>query len=172
MLKRVSITGPESTGKTWLASQLAKEYQTVWVPEYAREYLEKKGPHYTLNDVEAIARGQLEKENRMAGKARKLLFCDTDLLVTKVWCEVVFGKCPHWIDQQFRQHRYDLYLLSFPDIPWEPDPLRENPDNREELFGIYLDILKKNELPFRIVKGLGNVRLKNARIFVDEMLAS
>ena len=81
-----------------------------------------------------------------------------------------FGFCPEWIERQFRTHRYDLYLLCYPDIPWEPDPLRENPDNREELFELYLKTLKDYKLPSQVVKGLGNVRFENARTFVDEIL--
>lgn len=170
MLKRVAITGPESTGKTKLTAWLANAYETMWVPEYAREYLEENGPDYTLNDVVAIARGQLAQENTVAENTQKILFCDTDLLVTKIWCEVVFGTCPEWIEQQFRTHRYDLYLLCYPDIPWEPDPLRENPDDRVELFALYLKALEENNLPFRVVKGLGDIRFKNARTFVDEIM--
>ncbi len=102
MLRRVSVTGPESTGKTRLAEWLAGHYQTQWVPEYAREYLAKHGPDYTLEDVAAIAHGQLKRENTAVENAREILFCDTDLLVTKIWCEVVFGLCPEWIEQQFR----------------------------------------------------------------------
>ena len=124
-----------------------------------------------MEDVIAIARGQLKRENTAAENARKILFCDTDLLVTKIWCEVVFGHCPEWIEHQFRTHRYDLYLLCYPDIPWEPDPLRENPANREELFELYLKTTEDYKLPFQVVKGLGNVRFENARTFVDEILS-
>ena len=170
MLKRVSITGPESTGKSKLAAWLADAFQTLWVPEYAREYLEKNGPHYTLEDVVAIARGQLERENNLARQAKNVLFCDTDLLVTKIWCEVVFGICPDWIKQQFQTHHYDLYLLCYPDLPWEPDPLRENPDNREELFFLYRKVLEENGMPYRVVKGFGMERFENARTFVEEIL--
>lgn len=170
MLKRVSVTGPESTGKSKLAQWLAKEYHTLQVPEYAREYLEKHGPGYVLEDVVEIARGQLERENAAAKNARKILFCDTDLLVTKIWCEVVFGSCPAWIERQFRAHHYDLYLLCYPDIPWEPDPLRENPDDRDKLFTLYQKTLEANHLPYRVIKGLGAERFENARTFVEEML--
>ncbi len=172
MLKRIAITGPESTGKSKLAAWLAGHYQALWVPEYARQYLEKNGPDYTPEDIVAIARGQLANENAATENASRVLFCDTDLLVTKIWCEVVFGFCPEWIEKQFHAHRYDLYLLCYPDIPWEPDPLRENPNDRKELFGLYLKILEENNLPFRIIKELGLVRFKNARTFVEEILNS
>jgi NadR type nicotinamide-nucleotide adenylyltransferase len=169
MLKRITITGPESTGKSWLAEQLAKHYQTRWVAEYAREYLAQNGPEYHLEDVIAIAKTQLEREEKAAQKSRKLLFCDTDMLVTKIWSEVVFGICPDWIEQQFQNHHYDLYLLCAPDIPWKPDPLRENPDNRDELFQLYKTTLEKHHFPFRVVKGVGKQRLENAINFVEEI---
>lgn len=170
MLKRISVTGPESTGKSWLAEQLASHYQTHWVTEFAREYLEENGPDYGPEDVVKIAKGQLEKEEKAALQCRKLLFCDTDMLVTKIWSEVVFGACPPWIEQQFTTHVYDLYLLCYPDIPWEADPLRENPENREELFWLYESALRKQGFPFRVVKGMGTQRLENAINFVEEIL--
>ncbi len=170
MLKRISITGPESSGKTWLAENLARYYNTFFVEEYSREYLEIHGADYVLEDVINIAKGQLERENEVAQKSKNLLFCDTDLLVTKIWCEVVFGSCPEWIENQFSKHVYDLYLLCCPDIPWEPDPLRENPDDRDQLFELYQSVLIENGLPFKIVRGLGEVRLENAITFVSEIL--
>jgi len=170
MLKRVAITGPESTGKSWLTKQLAMHYQTQRVDEYAREYLLKNGPGYNQDDVIQIAKGQLEREEIAAEQSRDLLFCDTDMLVVKIWAEVVFGQCPVWIEQQFNNHHYDLYLLCAPDIPWKPDPLRENPDNRDELFTHYEKTLIRYEFPYHIVTGRGNKRLKNAVHFVDEIL--
>lgn len=170
MLKRVSITGPESSGKTWLTKKLADHYNTHFVEEYAREYLEIHGADYVIEDVVNIARGQLEREDETAKMCKDLLFCDTDLLVTKIWCEVVYGKCPEWIEHQFNNHVYDLYLLCFPDIPWEPDPLRENPDDRDMLFELYQSVLIEKGLPFKVVKGLGDVRLKNAITFVSEIM--
>jgi len=170
MLKRIAITGPESTGKSWLAEQLAKHYQTRWVAEYAREYLAQNGPEYNLEDVLAMAKGQLASEEKAARQSQRLLFCDTDLLVTKIWSEVVFDACPPWIEQQFETHVYDLYLLCYPDIAWEPDPLRENPDNRDELFQLYKTALQQHDFHFRVVKGLGKQRLENAINFVEEIL--
>jgi len=172
MLKRISLTGPESSGKTWLSKKLANHYKTSYVEEYSREYLEIHGVDYVLEDVINIAKGQLERENKTAEKANDLLFCDTDLLVTKIWCEVVYGRCPEWIENQFNNHIYDLYLLCYPDIPWEPDPLREYPDDRAriKLFELYRSTLIKEELPFKVVKGLGEERLKNAITFVSEIL--
>lgn len=170
MLKRIAITGPESTGKSWLTEQLALKFKTSFVPEYAREYLLEHGLEYTIDDVERIAKGQLRNEKKEAEKTQGFLFCDTDMLVPKIWCEVVFGRCPEWIQYQFVNHQYDLYLLCFTDLPWEYDPMRENPENRDEIFKLYEKALKDNNFPYRIVKGLGGDRLENALNFVKEIL--
>jgi len=171
MLKKVSITGPESTGKSLLAEGLAKHYNTSYVPEYAREHLKDIGRNYTLEDINIIAKGQLlwEAQFEMATD-KALLFCDTDLLVTKIWAEVVFGQCPEWIEQMFVEHQYDLYLLCYPDLEWQPDPLRENPDDREYLFRLYEQELKEQKFPYAVVKGEGDQRLKNAVNFADRIL--
>ena len=172
MLKKISITGPESTGKSELAKQLAKHYYTVYVPEYAREHLKDIGRNYTLEDIEKITKGQLLWEGQFEISTNKtLLFCDTDPLVTKIWSEVVFGKCPEWIEEMFIEHQYDLYLLCYPDLEWQPDVLRENPDNRKYLFQLYEEALKAQKFPYAIIKGTGDQRLKNAVNFVDELLA-
>ncbi len=170
MLKRVSITGPESTGKSSLANYLSEYFGEPFVPEYAREYLSEKGLNYDVDDVVKIARGQLELENETAHKAKKILFCDTDLLVTKIWCEVVFGSVPQWIEDNFLRHKYDLYLLCYPDIEWQPDPLRQNPDNRKELFGLYETRLIEHRLPYKIITGKGNKRMDNAVSFVKQII--
>ncbi|MCK4569489.1 MAG: ATP-binding protein, partial [Bacteroidales bacterium] len=94
---RIAITGPESTGKSELAEQLAKHFNTVWVPEYSREYLRELSRSYGYDDILSIAKGQFEGEERMATKASGLLFCDTDFIVNKIWCIDKFGKCHPWI---------------------------------------------------------------------------
>jgi NadR type nicotinamide-nucleotide adenylyltransferase len=161
-MKRVVITGPESTGKSWLAKNLAKHYDTVWVPEYARDYIASLKREYTQNDILYIAQQQLKLEQEQAQKANGLLFCDTSMLVTKIWSDFVFGSCPDWIEQQLDNHIYDLYLLCYIDTPWEEDPLREHPNKRKTLFSIYENELKQRDFPFEIITGLDTQRLNNA----------
>jgi len=170
LLKRIAITGPESTGKTRLATELSACFHTALVPEYAVSYLDKHGPHYTADDILQIARGQLKLENEMAKKGGQLLFCDTDLLVTKIWSLVVFGKVPQWIDKVIVEHPYDLYLLCYPDLEWQPAPYRENPEDREYLFDLYEKEVKDLSVRYRIVKGKGQNRLDKAIAFVNEVL--
>jgi len=167
---RISITGPECTGKTSLASRLALFYKEPWVEEYAREYLSKLNRAYEYDDLLLIAKGQIKMEKRKEIKSNKFLFCDTDILVLKVWSEYVYGKTDKWIDYMLLNHKYDLYLLCYPDIKWEYDKLRENPENREELFYIYKSILDKYKFNYAVIKGNGEERFKNAIVSIETYL--
>jgi len=169
-MKRISITGPESTGKSWLAEQLAWHYHTAWVPEYAREYLTVTAGTYQYEDILKIAQGQMAQEAMAARKDHPMLFCDTDLLVTRIWSDVRFGKVHPWIEEQMAAHRYDLYLLCNVDLPWEYDPLREHPDRRQDLFNQYHALLEELKFPYAIVSGLGEQRLASAIRAVETML--
>jgi len=170
-IKKIVITGPESTGKTMLAEFLANHYHTQFVPEYAREYIGGLIRPYCYKDVEFIARKQVEMEKIFMEKASKILFYDTWLIITKTWFQVVYGKYPEWLDQKLRESSIDLYLLCYFDIPWIPDPLRENPGKmRKKLFHIYQDEIKKTAVPSGIVKGKGDTRFNNALEIVNRFL--
>jgi NadR type nicotinamide-nucleotide adenylyltransferase len=157
-MKKIAITGPESTGKSTLARELARIFQTTWVPEYAREYLLDLGRPYEEGDILEIARGQLKTEEKLMNEASRLLFCDTDFLVTRIWSVVKYGRSDPWIDKKVVEHRYDLYLLCNIDLPWEFDPLREHPDKRLMLFDLYHRELINRGFPFAIVSGEGAAR--------------
>jgi len=159
---KIAITGPESTGKSKLAEGLAAVYKTAFVPEFAREYLEDIGRPYDIHDVVEIARQQLKLEADAANLRPDILFCDTELTVCKIWCEVKFGYCPVEISQWAEAVDYDLYLLCDIDLPWEYDPLREHPNLREHLFSLYLSEMEKKKVPFGIVSGTGPRRIANA----------
>ncbi len=162
MIARIAVTGPESTGKSVLAELLAAYYKTVWVPEYAREYLDSLGHPYEKEDIALIARGQLAREAIREEKATSMLFCDTEMLVTKIWSEVKYKWCDPWILDALENHRYNLYLLCDIDLPWQYDPLREHPDQRQFLFDLYYRELSARKFPFAVVRGTGERRLKNA----------
>ncbi|MFO8129851.1 MAG: ATP-binding protein [Bacteroidales bacterium] len=161
-IKRIAITGPESTGKSDLARKLAEHYGTTWVREFARDYLEALERPYEEHDMLFIAKNQLLSEKKKMPQARKFLFCDTEPIVIKIWSEVKYERCHPWILEKIKQHPYDLYLLCDVDLPWEEDPLREHPDKRKYLFRLYYNELNNRNLPFYIVSGSGDQRLKNA----------
>ena len=172
-MQRISLTGPESAGKSSLAAQLAAHYGTAWVPEYARAYLEAHGPAYAMPDLEAIARGQLAAEDAAASQATGLLFCDTDLLVVKIWAENAFGTCPAWVLAELAKPRYARTLLLAPDLPWAPDPLREHPDpaQRWHFYNLYRAELVSRGWPFAEISGPPAQRLAQAVAAVATRLA-
>jgi len=172
-MRRISLTGPESAGKSTLAAELAAHYGTAWVPEYARQYLEANGAAYTLADLEAIAHGQLAAEDAAASRAAGLLFCDTDLLVVKVWAENAFGTSPAWVLAALARPRYALTLLLAPDLPWAPDPLREHPDpaQRWHFYALYRQELVARGWPFAEISGPADDRLTQAVAAIKAHLA-
>jgi NadR type nicotinamide-nucleotide adenylyltransferase len=153
LIKRIAIVGPECTGKTSLSKTLAAHYQTLWVPEFARGYLHQLGRAYTQSDLLTIAEGQLSLEDSLAKKASNVLICDTNLLVIKIWSEFNFGNCDPQIVKLLHNRHYDLHLLTQIDIPWEDDPLREHPKEREELFSVYQANLKALNIPYVEISG-------------------
>ena len=161
-IKKIAIVGPESTGKSALAQALADTYNTVWVPEIARTYLENLNRPYTQTDVETIARLQLEEEDKMLSKAKGALFCDTTLMVVKVWMENAFGSCPAWILESIQSRYYHFYLLPDIDLPWQPDPLREHPDKREFFKEWYIKELNSVHANYAIISGNGQSRVESA----------
>jgi NadR type nicotinamide-nucleotide adenylyltransferase len=170
MVKRIAITGPESTGKTWLTNQLALHFNTIGIAEYAREYINKLQRPYCFEDIEIIAKQQLFLEETAVVNANKFLFIDTDFFVTKIWSEFVFHKCSPWILNQLENHNYDLHLLCNIDLPWEYDPQREHPHKRKELFDFYKNELDNSGKPYFVVSGTGEERLNSALEGIKEIL--
>jgi nicotinamide riboside kinase len=164
--KIIVISGPESTGKSTLTKQLADFYKAPYIPEIAREYIEKLNRPYCFDDVLSIARKQIKVENEMLKQKPDYLFIDTDLIVTKVWLKHCYNKYPKWIDKYLSSANRFLYLLCFYDIPWKYDPVRENPNIRDLLFKNYKTEIENYRFDYRIVKGIGEERLINARQFI------
>ncbi|MDP4239095.1 MAG: ATP-binding protein [Bacteroidota bacterium] len=163
MLK-VAILGPESTGKTMLARQLADYFKAPWIPEYAREYVENLTVPYTYDDVCLIAREQIKEEqdaDSLASTA-KYVFFDTELIITKVWFSYRFGLVPDFLTEQLNSGYFDLYLLCSPDLPWEPDPVREHGTDREFFFNWYKKEIEQTGKPYVIITGAGDQRFQNA----------
>ncbi|HSV89172.1 MAG TPA: ATP-binding protein [Bacteroidales bacterium] len=169
MLK-FAITGPESTGKSSLAEELARHYKTVFVPEYARKYINSLSKPYTENDLLRIARGQIQAESNLEKQANGILFSDTEMLIMKIWSNHRYGRCHPFILDALHKQNHNLYLLCNIDLPWEYDPQREHPDLREFFFNWYKDELDRLGFKYVIINGFGHARLQNAIMAVDGML--
>lgn len=167
-LYRIAITGPESTGKSTIAATLASHYGTIWVPEYAREYLKNLKRSYVEADLLEIAKGQLAREKEFEHKAQQFLFCDTELLVLKIWSQYKYGNTHPYIHENLVRSHYDLYLLMDIDLPWEYDPQREHPDKGKYFFEWFENELKDLKANYQIVNGTKEERKKNAIKIVDD----
>ena len=158
MLK-IIVIGPESSGKTTLYKALSKHFNLPFSKEFAREYLEKKNKDYNQDDLLKIAKGQLNSEQNT-----QLL--DTDLITIKIWSEYKYGSCDKWILNQIEKQKSEkrFYLLCKPDIPWEKDPQRENPNNREELFKIYKKQITSLGHDYFIIEGVNKIENSISKI--------
>jgi len=163
-VKKVVVLGPESTGKTVLCRMLSEYFDVPWVPEYARDYVAKLNAPYTYEDVEAIAKQQVFEQEEAAKHypLADYVFFDTDLIITKIWFLHVFDRCPDWVQTALEKSEVNLYLLCKPDIPWEYDPVRENPEIREFLYDLYKREIEKLGRPLVEIAGLGEKRLLHA----------
>jgi NadR type nicotinamide-nucleotide adenylyltransferase len=188
-MKKIVVIGPESTGKSSLCAELAQHYNTVWCPEFAREYLLTHGKAYNFDDLLTIAKGQIAMEDEFAAITKNNvhsplptpgsrltippLFIDTNMYVMKVWCEFVFGKCHSWIIDAIVEREYDLYLLCNVDLPWVQDELREYPDleTREKLYHIYKDLMVNQTVPWVDISGDYGERLRKAVAAVEQLAA-
>ncbi|MBE7652147.1 AAA family ATPase [Tenacibaculum finnmarkense] len=176
-LVKVVLFGPESTGKTTLSGQLARHYNTVWTPEFAREYLQDKWNNERKiceqKDIIPIAEGQIKLENELSKKADKVLICDTDLLETKVYSEEYYGGFVDAnLDEAAIKNTYDIYFLTYIDTPWEADDLRDKPGERLEMFTAFENTLIKYKRPYVLLKGDKETRLKKAVEIIDKLLAN
>lgn len=163
---KIVLFGPESTGKTTLATSLAAYYNTVFVPEYSREYAESKwknGEVLTKEDVIPIAVGQMQLENTLARKANNVLICDTNILETLVYSKYLYDNyAPEVLKKYTKINQYHLYLLTNIDVPFEEDPVRGDGSDRAATFKIFKETLEKNQLPYVLLTGDKDRRFKTA----------
>jgi NadR type nicotinamide-nucleotide adenylyltransferase len=160
--KIIVITGAESTGKSTLTEALAKHFNTPYIPEIAREYVEKLDGDYNYNDVETIARMQVEHFREIQYTNTPYIFIDTWLLNTKVWFEEVFEKSPDWLLPEILEIKVDLYLICDIDLPWIYDPVRENGgEKREFLQNRYIENIKEFNFKYEMVQGKNEERFQN-----------
>lgn len=170
--KRILILGPESTGKSTLAEDLSLHFGEPWVPEFARDYLEKINRPYIYEDLLEIGKGQVSSEDLIAEQAKKHLFVDTDLRVIHIWSEHRFGKTDPWVLEQIEKRTYDFVFLTNTDLPWEPDPLREYPEleMRNYFFEKYLHLAKSSGFGWKILSG-GRIERKEEAIWTIKSLS-
>lgn len=169
-VKRVCIFGPESTGKSTLTKNLAKHFNSVAVPEYARVFLDSRKNVLDLEEFKFYARGQLASEDALARSANRVLFCDTDALTTLMWSDWLFKHKDDWIQKIAEQRQYDLYLLTDVDVPWVADPQRYLPDERKEFFDYCAATLKSHNRSFTNVNGSWEERFNSAVQAVNAVL--
>lgn len=173
---KIVLFGPESTGKTTLAKQLATHFKTEWVPEYMRTYLEEKWQvsreKISEEDLIPIALGQLNSENELSEKVDDLLILDTNVLEIKVYSQYYYnGFCPDQILKICKSATYDFYFLTGIDVPWEVDELRDRPNDRAQLFCIFEAQLNEKNLPYHILTGSNKERLSNAIEIITKLLS-
>ena len=164
---KVAVIGPESTGKSSLARYLSRRYKGTYVPEYARTYIEQKGSrevtfdelcdiaHHQIEEMESISEAVYQRSGLTAKRSNnEVVFFDTELIVTKVWFDYAFGRVPEWLNDAIRRYPMDVYLLTYPDLPWEPDPARYNGSDkmRRELFERYEEEIEALKIPYYIIK--------------------
>jgi Predicted ATPase/kinase involved in NAD metabolism len=169
-IKKVCVIGPECTGKSELSQFLSKHYKSPCVDEYARAYLNKLGRPYEKFDLTKIAHGQLRMEDVWMSEAKRLLICDTNLMVIKIWSEHKFGDCDKEILQKMGERKYDLFLLTYIDIPWQEDPQREHPDKREHFWYLFKNEIEKTGTPFVEIAGPREERRKKSIEAIDALL--
>jgi nicotinamide riboside kinase len=170
MVKRIAITGPESTGKTALTEYLANHYGANKVSEYSREFFKDREYQYDKNDLITIAKEQLKNEELISSLSERLIICDTDLISIGIWSKIVFESIPDWIESKMKEHIYDLYLLCNLDVEWIPGPLRNNKNDRHYIYKQFVNELDKYNFNYRIISGNGAIRFNNAVNFVDEFI--
>ncbi len=170
-IKKVAIVGPESTGKSTVSLQLAKYYQVPWVPEYARYYCEALTEPCTLQDEVNMFHGQLAlEESVLAMTETDFVICDTTFLTVKIWSDAFFGHTPEIVLDALKNRPYDFYILLDIDLPWQDDPLRDFPNQREHFMEVWHKELKALGAKYTVVSGMGELRFKHAVEAIDEFL--
>ncbi|MXV14869.1 AAA family ATPase [Hufsiella ginkgonis] len=166
-VKKIAIVGPESTGKSTLSALLARHYETIWVPEFARGYCGKLTAPCTWQDEINMFNGQLQLEKELAPLANGLLICDTTFITVKIWSDHIFGRSPREVLDALPRHTYDLYLLMDIDLPWEDDPLRDFPQLRDHFMEVWHRELQALGATYKVISGLSDDRFLSAVQAID-----
>ncbi|QPH37766.1 AAA family ATPase [Pedobacter endophyticus] len=171
-VKKIAVVGPESTGKSTMSQLLAKHYKVAWVPEYARYYCENLTAPYTLQDEVNMYYGQVALEDAvLATNENDFIICDTTFVTVKIWSDEMLGETPQLVLDALPRRPYDLYLLMDIDLPWQDDPLRDFPNQREYFMEVWHKELSALHANYKVISGLGDVRVQNAIEAIDQFLA-
>jgi nicotinamide riboside kinase len=177
---RVVFTGSESTGKTTIATAVARHYGVEVVPEFVRTFAEQKGTPIEFSDHGLIARGQMALEDEYMARSHRadpahptpLMIQDTDLLSTVVYCRHYFGRCPAWIEEAVRARQPDLYLLCGTDVPWIADGVRDRGHLRETMQRLFEEAVAASGARQVNLLGDHQTRLGQAITLIDSLVAS
>ena len=165
---RVAILGAESTGKSTLAAELARRYDTLWVPEYLREFVETEQRVPMETDQFDIAGVQMEREDAAAARARGFLFCDTTPFMTAVYSGVYWGRVDPALAALDLHYDYDVTLVAAPDLPWVAVGLqRESAAVRQQVHEALVDKLKRRVIAYTLLTGSLEQRLAQAQAVLE-----
>lgn len=171
-MKLVALLGSECTGKTTLARQLAKHFHTLWIPEFARTYWNKK-QHLTIDDVVPIMRGQLRWEAKVGALAKRLdkalVICDTIGLSSLVYSQYYYGAIPPEAPALLTR-KYALYLLTDTDVPWVDEPVRGGNVDRRYMHSLFVQHLQAHALPYTLLRGSEQERFILATTAITRLL--
>lgn len=172
-LVKIAVVGPESTGKSTMSQYLAKNLNSLYVPEYARYYCKDLKNQYTLQDEMNMFYGQLALEDAISSQAKNnMLICDTTIITIKIWSDYLFNHTPTEVLNELQNRTYDLYLLMDIDLPWEDDPLRDFPDQREHFMEVWKKELNSLNVNYKTISGLGDQRLNEGLSTSKEFIRS
>lgn len=169
---KIAIVGPESTGKSTMSAYLAEHYHTVWVPEFARDYCAALTGPATMEDEVNMFYGQIALEKEYLPKANGVLICDTTFITIKIWSDAFFGYTPQAVLDELHKHHYDLYLLLNIDLPWQDDPLRDFPNQREHFMDVWHKELQALNANYVTISGTGDERYQKAVAVINGFLKS
>jgi nicotinamide riboside kinase len=166
-LRSICLHGPESTGKSTVAPQLAKHFGSRCIAEFGRTYCETYGTDLSMADLVMIGRSHDAKVQAELARGQFPVILDTDPLMSAVWADMLFGRRDRWFGDW---HGYaDLYLLFDIDLPWVEDGTRMfgTKGERRRFFDLSKRELERRGVRWALVSGQGPQRYFSALKAID-----